>query len=194
HRRRPTDRSPQAAPAPRCRPAVPCTSRAAAERARLLGGVVVLLEPGHRLDLRRAPDVAEACRAAYGESEEPRLVSLPELLGVLRAHQWQLNGVPIPALDARIHARYGVFSPVRSEYVALVAEAPMPPVPGGAEAMDLGTGTGVLAAVLARRGAAPVLATDINPRAVACAQANIRRLRLEGRVSGREGRVLPTGT
>src|SRR5699024_5972797 len=43
-----------------------------AERARLLGGVVVLLEPGHRLDLRRAPDVAEACRAAYGESEEPR--------------------------------------------------------------------------------------------------------------------------
>src|SRR5699024_9169170 len=123
-----------------------------AERARLLGGVVVLLEPGHRLDLRRAPDVAEACRAAYGESEEPRLVSLPELLGVLSAHQWQLNGVPIPALDARIHARYGVFSPVRSEYVDLVAEAPMPPVPGGAEAMDLGTGTGVLAAVLARRG------------------------------------------
>lgn len=164
-----------------------------AERARLLGGVVVLLEPGHRLDLRRAPDVAEACSAAYGESEEPRLVSLPELLGVLSAHQWQLNGVPIPALDARIHARYGVFSPVRSEYVDLVAEAPMPPVPGGAEAMDLGTGTGVLAAVLARRGAAHVLATDINPRAVDCAQENIRRLGLEGRVTVLEADLLPPG-
>src|SRR5699024_10611964 len=108
-------------------------------------------------------------------------------------HQWQLNGVPISALDARIHARYGVFSPVRSEYVDLVAEAPMPPVPGGAEAMDLGTGTGVLAAVLARRGAAHVLATDINPRAVACAQENIRRLGLEGRVTVLEADLLPPG-
>lgn len=162
-----------------------------AERARLLGGVVVLLEPGHRLDLRRAPDVAEACRATYGESEEPRLVSLPELLGVLSAHQWQLKGVPIPVLDARIHARYGVFSPVRSEYVDLVAEAPMPPVPGGAEVIDLGTGTGVLAAVLARRGASRVLATDINPRAVACARENIRRLGLEGTVTVLEADLFP---
>lgn len=162
-----------------------------AERARLLGGVVVLLEPGHRLDLRRAPDVAEACRATYGESEEPRLVSLPELLGVLSAHQWQLKGVPIPVLDARIHARYGVFSPVRSEYVDLVAEAPMPPVPGGAEVIDLGTGTGVLAAVLARRGASRVLATDINSRAVACARENIRRLGLEGTVTVLEADLFP---
>ncbi|ATG50160.1 methyltransferase [Brachybacterium vulturis] len=164
-----------------------------AHRATLLGGVVVLLDPGHRLDLRRAPDVAEACREAYGELHEPMLVSLPELLGVLSAHQWQLTGVAIPALGERIHARYGVFSPVRSEYVDLVAEAPLPQIEGGAAAFDLGTGTGVLAAVLARRGAAHVVATDINPRAVTCARENVQRLGLEGRVTVVETDLFPPG-
>lgn len=164
-----------------------------AERARLLGGLVVLLEPGHRLDLRRAPDVAEACREAYGEGEEATVLSLPELLGVLSAHQWQLKGVPVPALDARLHPRYGVFSPVRSEYVDLVAEAPLPERDGGAVAFDLGTGTGVLAAVLASRGAAHVTATDINPRAVTCAAENLERLGLQERVTVLEADLFPSG-
>src|SRR5699024_4303384 len=102
---------------------------------------------------RRAPDVAAACEQAYGEMTEPMLVSLAELLGVLSARQWQEKGVPIAAIEAHIHPRHSVFSPVRSEYVDLVAQAPMPEVDGGAEVFDLGTGTGVLAAVLARRGA-----------------------------------------
>jgi len=189
-----------------------------AERARLLGGIVVQLDPDYRLDLRRAPDVAAACREAYGElpvsspdsssssapeqsavpgghgAGEPMVVSLPELLGVLSAHQWQLKGVPIPALDAHIHARYGVFSPVRSEYVDLIADAPLPEMPGGVEVFDLGTGTGVLAAVLARRGAAHVVATDINPRAVRCARDNIERLGLGDRVSVLEADLYPTGS
>lgn len=164
-----------------------------AERARLLGGVVVLLEPGHRLALRRAPDVATACQQAYGELTEPMLVSLSELLGVLSAHQWQEKGVPISALEAHIHPRHSVFSPVRSEYVDLVAQAPMPEVDGGAEVFDLGTGTGVLAAVLARRGASRVVATDINPRAVDSARENIRRLGLEDRVDVLEANLFPPG-
>lgn len=164
-----------------------------AERARLLGAIVVELGPGHRLDLRRAPDVTEACSQAYEESTEPTLVSLPELLGVLSAHQWRLKGVPIPALDARIYARYGVFSPVRSEYVDLVAEAPLPAADGGVEVFDLGTGTGVLAAVLARRGVKHVLATDLNPRAVACARENVQRLGLEDAVTVVEADLFPEG-
>ncbi|MGO1228764.1 50S ribosomal protein L11 methyltransferase [Brachybacterium sp. AOP42-C2-15] len=166
---------------------------ARAERARLLGGVVVMLEPGHRLALRRAPDVAAACQQAYGELTEPMLISLSELLGVLSARQWQEKGVPISALEAQIHPRHSVFSPVRSEYVDLVAQAPMPEVEGGAEAFDLGTGTGVLAAVLARRGAARVVATDINPRAVDNARENIQRLGLEDRVEVLEANLFPPG-
>jgi len=69
-----------------------------------------------------------------------------------------------------------VFSPVRGEYVGLVAEAPLPPSSQPlALAFDIGTGTGVLAAVLARRGAARIVATDQDPRALACAPARTSR-------------------
>lgn len=118
--------------------------------ARVLGGIIVLIEPDFHLALRRAPDVETACREACGELQEPTLVSLTELLGVLSARQWHERGVPIPAIGARLHPRYSVFSPVRSEYVDLVARAPLPGADGGADIVDPGTGTGVLAAVLAR--------------------------------------------
>ena len=164
-----------------------------AERARLLGGVLVELAPGHRLDLRRAPDVREACREAYGEWEEPTLLALSELLGVLSAHQWQQKGVWIPALEAHIHPRHSVFSPVRAEYVDLVAEAPLPAADGGLRAFDLGTGTGVLAAVLARRGVEHVIASDLNPRAVQCARENAERLGLGERIEVLEADLFPEG-
>lgn len=172
------------------------------ERAGVLGGITVLLEPGIRLALRRAPDVSEACGEAYGELQEPTLVSLTELQGVLSAWQWHEQGVPVPALGARIHPRYSVFSPSRSEYVDLVARASLPgsvraaeeaDSAGGVDVVDIGTGTGVLAAVLARRGAVRVVATDINPRAVESAQENMQRLGLEDRVSVLEADLFPPG-
>ena len=154
---------------------------AQAQRARLLGMLLVALEPGHRLSLRRAPDVALACCEAWGEGDtQPSVASLRELLGIIGAHQWRLKGVPVPALGGCIHPHYGVFSPVRGEYVELVANAPLPST---ALAFDLGTGTGVLAAVLARRGVAQVVATDNNPRALDCARDNLARLGLAGRVT-----------
>ncbi|MEV6135729.1 class I SAM-dependent methyltransferase [Nocardia sp. NPDC051990] len=154
--------------------------RARGQRARVLGRLIVQLEPDRSLALRRAPDVRQACTQAYGSAREPMVIALPELLGAIGAHQWRENGVVVPALGARIHPHYGVFSPVRGEYVDLVAQAPLP-----AEhhtAFDLGTGTGVLAAVLARRGVDHIVVTDINPRALVCARDNIDRLGLTNRI------------
>ncbi|MGW6054699.1 methyltransferase [Streptomyces sp. NPDC055189] len=166
--------------------------RADGHRARVLGRLLVPLGADHTLALRRAPDVRAACEEAYGPpGTAPSVVSLRELLGVIGAHQWRTKGVDIPALGARIHPHYGVFSPVRGEYVDLVAQAPLPaPAAHGGPAFDLGTGTGVLAAVLARRGVRRVVATDNNPRAVACACANIDRLGLTGRVEITTGDAL----
>lgn len=157
--------------------------RLRAHRARVLGKLLVLLEEDHTLALRRAPDVRRACDEAYGPpSGGPVAVALTELLGVIGAREWREKGVAVPALGARIHPHYGVFAPTRSEYVDLVARAPLPG--GGAvrTAFDLGTGTGVLAAVLARRGVGQVVATDVGARARECARANVRRLGLEGTV------------
>jgi methylase of polypeptide subunit release factors len=164
--------------------------QAQSQRARTLGMLLLPLEADFSIPLRRAPNVKEACAEAYGAGEEPSVVSLRELLGVIGAHEWRKKGVDIPALGARIHPHYGVFSPVRGEYLQLVAEAPLP---SSALAFDIGTGTGVLAALLARRDVKHVVATDQDPRALACARQNIARLGLKGRVDVVEADLFPPG-
>lgn len=165
--------------------------QARAQRARTLGMLLIPFEAGHTIPLRRAPDVAQACTEAYGPDDEPYVMSLRELLGLIGAHEWREKGVPIPALGGdRIHPHYGVFSPVRGEYVDLVAQAPLPAT---TVAFDIGTGTGVLAAVLARRGVRRIVATDQDPRALACAQENIERLDVAKHVELVEADLFPAG-
>ena len=167
---------------------------AQAQRARTLGMVLIPFAADHSIPLRRAPDARQACTEAYGEAAAPYVASLRELLGVIGAHEWRKKGVEIPALGARIHPHYGVFSPVRGEYVAMVANASMPvTLAGNSLAFDIGTGTGVLSAVLARRGIHRVVATDQDGRALACARENIARLGLEEQVEVIEADLFPPG-
>lgn len=161
-----------------------------AQRARTLGRLLVAFGADHRLPLRRAPDVREACLQVYGERPEGYVVSLRELLGLLGAHQWRLKGVAVPALGEPIHPHYGVFAPIRGEYVDLLAQLELPPLD---LAFDIGTGTGVVAALLARRGVAKVIATDLDARALVCARDNLQRLGLSDRVEVIEANLFPTG-
>ena len=164
---------------------------AQSQRARILGMLLLPFEADHGVPLRRAPDVREACREARGAANEPYVGSLRELLGIIGAHEWRKNGVAIPAVGGRIHPHYGVFAPLRNEYVELVAAAPLPPA--CALAFDVGTGTGVLAAILARRGVARVVATDQDPRALACARDNIAQLGLAAQVEVVAADLFPAG-
>ena len=168
-----------------------------AQRARVLGMLLIPFTADHVIPLRRAPDVRQACVEAYGdtnEAPEDYVTSLRELLGLIGAHEWRRNGVEVPALAARIHPHYGVFAPVRGEYVALVANARLPDAASdNSLAFDIGTGTGVLAAVLARRGLARVVATDQEPRALACARENLQRLGLSAQVEVLAADLFPPG-
>jgi len=160
--------------------------QAQAQRARILGMLLLPFEADYGIPLRRAPDVRQACAEAWGApggGGAPSVASLRELLGLISAHEWRKKGVEVAALggapDNRIHPHYGVFSPVRGEYVALVADAAAAARAAGRPArlaFDIGTGSGVLAAVLARRGITKIVATDQDPRALACARENIKRL------------------
>jgi methylase of polypeptide subunit release factors len=153
--------------------------QARSQRARTLGMLLVELDADYGISLRRAPDVKQALVEAHGAAQEPSVVSLRELLGLIGAHEWRTKGIDVPAAGGRIHPHYGVFAPIRREYVDLVASAPLPAATRTANAaFDIGTGTGVLAAVLARRGLASVTATDLDARALSCARANIERLQL----------------
>jgi methylase of polypeptide subunit release factors len=165
-----------------------------AQRARTLGMLLVELQPDYGIALRRAPDVRAACLETFGAADAASLISLRELQGVIGAHQWRLRGIDIPQAGGRIHPRYGVFAPIRHEYVGLVAEAPLPAALAACDlAFDVGTGTGVLAAVLARRGLGRVIATDRDVRAIDCARDNLARLRLASQVELWQGDLFPPG-
>ncbi|MFI7699233.1 methyltransferase [Nonomuraea sp. NPDC049480] len=179
----------------RCKPAAPGSGfhrhrQAQSQRARTLGMLLVPYDAGHVVPLRRAPDVREACAEVYGPEAPPGVGRLRELLGLIGAHEWRRKGVHVPALGARVHPYHGVFSPIRGEYVDLVAEAPLP---GDRLAFDIGTGTGVLAAVLARRGVRHVVATDLDQRAVECAADNVARLGLDDQVEIVRTDLFPPG-
>lgn len=192
------------------------------QRARVLGMVLIPMHADYSIPLRRAPDVQLACAQAWGSAQAASasaalgseagsetgsganlqsVVSLRELQGIISAFEWRKNGVEIAALgDAtedssnRIHAHYGVFSPVRAEYLGLLVKAPLPVMlgkPPQLVAFDIGTGTGVLAAVLARRSIGRIIATDVDARALACATDNLARLRVNDQVQVLQADLFP---
>jgi methylase of polypeptide subunit release factors len=164
--------------------------QARSQRARILWLLLVPLEAGPAVALRRAPDVAAAWLAASGPVEAAAVAPLQDVLGAIGAQEWRRKGLRVEALDAVIHPHYGTFAPIRSEYLDLVARAELP----SAElAFDIGTGTGVLAAILARRGVRRVIATDSEPRAIACAEENLALLGLSAVVEPVLGDMFPAG-
>lgn len=155
----------------------------------LLSRLLVPVEAGWRVPLRRAPDLRAACEEALGgwpsfdaaggapvdEAGEMGVLPLRDLLGLVGAHEWRRRGLEVPALGARLHPHHGVYAPIRGEYVDLVAAAAPAGSLSGKRALEVGTGTGVLAILLARAGAR-VVATDLEPAAVACARENAAAL------------------
>jgi SAM-dependent methyltransferase len=169
--------------------------QAQSQRARTLSMILIQVNPDRQISLRRAPDWREAMKEAWGPAGTTGCVtSLRELLGLVGAHEWHQKGMEISALGGapnnRIHPSYGVFSPVRGEYIQLVADAPLPSTE---LAFDIGVGTGVLSAVLAKRGVKRVVGTDLDDRALACAKENVKRLGLQGKVELTKADLFPEG-
>ncbi len=168
------------------------------QRARILGMLLIQCNSDHTISLRRAPDVSQACSEAYGAVTQSYVVSLRELLGVVSAHEWRKNGLPILADSdgepVYVHPHYGVFSPVRGEYIELVCNTPLPKaLDAQSTAFDIGVGTGVLSIILAMRNVHKVIATDQDDRALTCAKENIRLLRLSSQIEILKANLFPVG-
>jgi hypothetical protein len=167
------------------------------QRARILGMLLIECNADHTISLRRAPDVSIACLEAYGSTTESYVISLRELLGVISAHEWRKNGVPVLADEEGepifIYPHYGVFSPIRGEYLELVCSAPLPPaLKTESLAFDIGAGTGVLSVILAMRGIKNIIATDLDERALACAVQNIADLGLNSQIQILKANLFPS--
>ncbi len=166
---------------------------ARAQRARTLGMLLLPFEAHHTLSLRRAPDVATACVAAYGDHAEPYVMPMTELLGVISAYEWRKKGVEVAALQDRIHPHYGVFAPIRAEYLDLISQAFRASPLTINTAFDIGTGTGVIAALLVKQGVKHIVGTDNSARALLCAQDNINRLNMAKHITLKQGDLFPEG-
>jgi SAM-dependent methyltransferase len=168
--------------------------QARSQRARTLNALLIPLNDDYTIPLRRAPDIRQACAEAYGPAKTASVTSLRALLGVIGAHEWRTKGIELPEVGGRIYPHFGVFAPIRREYVDLVSTTLLPAVCASSSvAFDIGTGTGVLAAVLARRGIKRVVATDLDPRALACAGENVRQLGLSERIDVVQADLFPEG-
>lgn len=164
------------------------------QRARTLEKLLIPFNADHTIPLRRAQDVHAACLEAYGACTGPYIASLRELLGLIGAYEWRKKGIEIAALGMTIHPHYGVFAPIRNEYVKLVTQAPLPKLLATQSiAYDIGTGTGVLAAALALRGVQHIAGTDQDPRALQCARDNLTRLNLIDHVELVQTDLFPQG-
>jgi methylase of polypeptide subunit release factors len=157
--------------------------------------LLIQVNTDHTISLRRAPEVTQACIEAYGEQTESYVISLRELLGVISAHEWRKKGILVLARDdeeIRIHPHYGVFSPMRGEYIELVLKVPLPAaLQKNPIAFDIGVGTGVLSVVLAMREVKKIIATDQSDRALACAVDNIKRLGLSSQIEISKTNLFP---
>ncbi len=165
------------------------------QRANITNKILIELNHGS-CDLKRAPNVKEAVAGALIVNAKldkvpmKMVLSLRELLGMNGAQEWRKKGVYIDALDANIHAHYGVYSPIRGEYLDLVNSTSF----GNAKtAFDIGTGTGVIAAILVTRGIKAVIATDNSVRALNCAAENIEKLNLKQYITLEKADLFPSG-
>ncbi|MBF6261034.1 class I SAM-dependent methyltransferase [Nocardia farcinica] len=146
---------------------------------------------------RATPDDLGAHFHAHRRARARRAALLGKVVvAVERDHSVRLRRAP----DVRAACRHayghlagepGAATDTPTVVIDLVARSPLPPGVDHPVVFDIGTGTGVLAAVLAQRGAADVRATDLNPRAVRCARSNLRRLGLEDRVHVTEADLWP---
>jgi methylase of polypeptide subunit release factors len=165
------------------------------QRANITNKILIELRHGS-CDLKRAPDLTAAVVSALSTDTRPdklpakMLISLRELLGIIGAHEWDKKGVFIESLQANIHATYGVYSPLRGEYLSLIQSATLGQVK---TAFDIGTGTGVIAAILATRGVKSIIATDNSERAIHCAAENIARLNLKSAITLEQANLFPGG-
>lgn len=164
-------------------------------RAAILGCLLIPLNAKYQIQLRRGQDVSQACEQVLGTpgatDTADLVIPLKGLLALVSAFEWRKKGVDVPALGAKIYPHFGVFSPVRGEYLDLLMKAPLPA--SCRKAFDIGVGSGILSALLAKRGLKEIVATDLDARALACAQENLQRLGLSEKVKLIQADLFPQG-
>ena len=160
-------------------------------KAEILGALLVPLSADYVIQLKRGQDVRSACQEVLGDIQQDIVMPLKGLLAIVSAHEWRKKKIPVMHMAKKITPHFGVFSPLRAEYLDLVMQAQLP---ANIElAFDIGVGSGVLSILLAQRGIAKIRATDIDPRAIECARENIHDFGFSETIEVIQANLFPQG-
>ncbi|MFP4366922.1 MAG: methyltransferase [Bacteroidales bacterium] len=135
----------------------------------------------HKIDLEKAPEIPWL-KFFYPDRKE-FLISLPDILGMNGAWQWYKNGIEYPVINHRIHPFYGVYFPTRTGHLLMFDKWLEKNRDRFVNAIDIGTGCGILSFIMAKHNIKTIHATDINPNAVWSTAQEVRRLGLKGRIT-----------
>jgi len=136
----------------------------------------LLLAPvsDHRLALEGVPTIG-FLKLLYPELSS---FGLPYLDVEDLANAWRRyeQGVPMAVLGHPLHPFYGAYVPTRTTHLELFGTWISQYAGARERAVDVGTGCGVLALMLAKAGFARVLATDDSPNAIESVRRELGRL------------------
>ncbi|MBI4550514.1 MAG: methyltransferase domain-containing protein, partial [Candidatus Omnitrophica bacterium] len=140
-----------------------------------------------------APDLGVIHQAldTRGEEWNGRSILIPvrTVLGMIETRRRAREGVEIDVLGSRVLVRPTVLVPFEQEMIRMIYDRL--DLREGDTVLDMGTGTGVLALVAAEKARdlglkkVRIIATDINPEAVANARENVEKFGLGGVVEVR---------
>ncbi len=94
------------------------------------------------------------------------LLSFPDVQGLNSSWQWYEKGIFIPVIKQKLHPYYGTYFPTRFEHLELFSDWLKSYAGQKKEAIDVGTGCGILSFQLLQKGFNKVFATDINENAL----------------------------
>jgi len=115
---------------------------------------------------------------------------LVEARALHSSHRRFAEGVHFPVLGHRLHPWHGVYAPHRSTHLELFATWLSQHDGPRDHAIDVGTGCGVLAFMLARSRFSRVTATDVNPNAVHSVRLDVARHTPRPSIQVRQGDLL----
>ena len=154
-------------------------------RRRKLHHLLLVAQGDSLLQISDPPDT-EGLQSWLQESTGARIFLIPirRLQRVLTDMRRAREGLVIDALGGAITIFPHVYVPADLSVPRMLLE--FGSLLSGKRVLDMGTGTGVLALLAARLRADKVIATDINPKAVANARENASRLKLTQTVEVRD--------
>lgn len=148
------------------------SSRANRDMLRELCQRVFVRVANAQVDLTNAPSIPWL--AEFYPTLTEFYLPFTDILGINGAWQWFSNGILYPNLQHKVYPYYGAYFPTRTEHLVLFDDWLQRSKPIN-NAMDLGTGCGVLSFYMLKHGVANVLATDINPNAIHSVELDLQR-------------------